>query len=168
MRADDLIKLTVRFVNRQSPRSTANEPVINQIQMKTICTIFIVALSLGAFAQVKPVKIVFDVTSKDTLVHQAALRHVSLMAQSYPQSTFEVVIYGGAIAMVESGKSTVAKGIKQLEKTPNVSFKVCEVTMKRFNVTKAQLLPSVGTVPDAIMEIAYKQGEGWGYIKEAH
>ncbi|HLZ17478.1 MAG TPA: DsrE family protein [Cyclobacteriaceae bacterium] len=136
--------------------------------MKTICAIFIFAFSSGVFAQVKPVKIVFDVTSKDTLVHQAALRHVSLMAQSYPQSPFEVVIYGGAIAMVENGKSTVANAIKLLEKTPNVSFKVCEATMKRYNVTKAQLLPSVSTVPDAIIEIVNKQGEGWGYIKEAH
>ena len=136
--------------------------------MKVIYTVFFCAFSLSAFAQAKPVRIVFDVTSKDTLVHQAALRHVSLMAQSYPQSTFEVVIYGGAITMVERGKSTVANGIMQLEKSPNVSFKVCEATMKRYNVTKAQLLPSVGTVPDAIIEIVNKQGEGWGYIKEAH
>ncbi len=135
--------------------------------MKTLTIVF-TFLAVGALAQTKPVKIVFDVTSSDTLVHQAALRHASLMAKSYPQSTFEVVIYGGAITMVETGKSTVSKSIKQLETIPNVSFKVCEVTMKRYNITKAQLLPSVGTVPDAIIEIATKQGEGWGYIKEAH
>ena len=121
-----------------------------------------------AFAQPKPVKIVFDITSKDTLTHQAVLRHVTGMAASYPQSTFEVVIYGGAISMALKGKSTVTKAIQKLESSPNVSFMVCEETMKRYNVEKSQLLPKMGTVPDAIMEIVIRQGEGWGYIKEAH
>ena len=127
-----------------------------------------VAFSFHVTAQTKPVKIVFDVTSGDTLVHQAALRHVSAMAAAYPQSTFEVVIYGGALPMVMKNKSSVTKGIQKLESSPNVSFKVCQETMKRFNVDKSQLLSSVGTVPDAIIEIVTKQGEGWGYIKEAH
>ena len=118
-------------------------------------------------AQTKPVKIVFDVTSSDTLTHQAVLRHVSGMAKAYPQSTFEVVIYGGALPMVMKSKSSVAKGIQKLENNSNVSFKVCEETMKRYSVDKTQLLPTVGTVPDAIIEIVTKQGEGWGYIKEA-
>ena len=89
------------------------------------------------------------------------------MAKAYPESKFEVVVYGGALPMVTAGKSTIAKGIKELEINKNVSFKVCEVTMKRHNVNKSQLLPSVQVVPDAIMEIVTKQGEGWGYIKES-
>ena len=65
-------------------------------------------------------------------------------------------------------KSTVSKSIQKLENSSNVSFKVCEETMKRYNVDKSQLLPKMGTVPDAILEIVTKQGEGWGYIKESH
>ena len=136
--------------------------------MERLITLLCVAFSFHVIAQTKPVKIVFDVTSGDTLVHQAALRHVSAMAVAYPQSTFEVVIYGGALPMVMKNKSSVTKGIQKLESSPNVSFKVCQETMKRFNVDKSQLLSSVGTVPDAIIEIVTKQGEGWGYIKEAH
>lgn len=135
--------------------------------MKTLSIVF-TFLAFGAMSQTKPVKVVFDITSADTLTHQAVLRHVSGMAKAYPQSTFEVVIYGGALPMVVKNKSSVAKGIQKLENSPNVSFKVCEETMKRYNVDKTQLLPSVGTVPDAIIEIVTKQGEGWGYIKEAH
>jgi hypothetical protein len=136
--------------------------------MWKIVTLLLLAGSFKMMAQTKPVKIVFDVTSQDTLIHQATLRHVSGMAKAYPQSIFEVVIYGGAISMVQNGKSTVAKNMKLLENNPNVSFKVCEETMKRYNITKAQLLPMVATVPDAIIEIVNKQSEGWGYIKEAH
>jgi hypothetical protein len=136
--------------------------------MWKIVTLLLLAGSFKMMAQTKPVKIVFDVTSQDTLIHQATLRHVSGMAKAYPQSIFEVVIYGGAISMVQNGKSTVAKNMKLLENNPNVSFKVCEETMKQYNITKAQLLPMVATVPDAIIEIVNKQSEGWGYIKEAH
>ena len=132
-----------------------------------ILILFFLLISAVAKAQTKPVKIVFDVTSKDTLTQQTAIRHVSLMAESYPQSYFEVVIYGGALNMVVNGKSTVTKAIQKLESNKKVSFKVCEYTMKRMGVDKSQLLPGVSTVPDGIIEIVTKQGEGWGYIKEA-
>lgn len=122
----------------------------------------------SASAQTKPVKIVFDLTSKDTLTQQTALRHISLMSESYPQSSFELVLYGGAMNMVVKGKSTMAKSIEKIMSNPKVSIVVCEYTMKRYNVDKSQLLPGVATVPDGILEIVNKQGEGWGYIKEAN
>ena len=133
-----------------------------------ILTAAFALISFGVMSQAKPIKVVFDVTSADTLTHQVVLRHVSGMAKAYPQSTFEVVIYGGALPMVLKNKSSVAKGIQKLEGTPNVSFKVCEETMRRNHVNKTELLPWIGTVPDAIVEIVTKEGEGWGYIKEAH
>ena len=136
--------------------------------MKTLfafCAL-VLFVSFTTTAQTKPVKIVFDITSKDTLAHQATLRHVSGMAKAYPDSEFEVVIYGGALPMVTKGKSTIAKGVQSLESNKNVSFKVCAVTMKRYNVDVSQLLPTVIVVPDAILEIVNKQSEGWGYIKE--
>ena len=119
-----------------------------------------------SFAQNAPAKIVFDITSKDTLAHQTVIRHVKGMAEAYPNVQLEVVIYGGALGMVMTDKSTEAKKIQELTKNKNVSFRVCEQTMKRYSVTKNQLLPGVATVPDAILEIVQKQSEGWGYIKE--
>ena len=136
--------------------------------MKTLFTTICIAFVLQVEAQTKPVKIVFDVTSADTLTHQAVLRHVSSMAVAYPQSTFEVVVYGSAMPMFVKGKSTVSKAIQKMESSPNVSFKVCEQTMARYKVDKSQLVGNVGTVPDGILEIVNKQAEGWGYIKEAH
>ena len=137
-----------------------------RISIVTSC--LLVLLPLFVLAQPEPVKILFDVTSDDSLVHQTAVRHVELMAAAYPQSQFEVVIYGKAISMALKDKSTVTKTVQKLADNPNVSFKVCEATMKRYNVDRSKLLPSMATVPDAIMEIVLKQGEGWGYIKEAH
>jgi uncharacterized protein len=121
-----------------------------------------------ASAQEKPIKVVFDITSKDTATHSAVVRHVTMMSKSYPQSTFEVVIYGGALPMVLSEKSTVQKKLSQLVTSKNVSFKVCAVTMSRWGATQANLIPGVAVVPDGILEIVTLQRAGYGYIKEAH
>lgn len=117
-------------------------------------------------AQENPVKIVFDVTSDNTKVHQAAVRHVKFMSRAYPDSQFEVVMYSGSINMVLKDKSSVAIDMEALAKDKNISFVICEGTMKRHKIEKSQLIPGVTTVPDGILEIIMKQKEGWGYIKE--
>jgi len=137
--------------------------------MKNIITAFALQMVVvAAVAQTNPIRVVFDITSKDTLAHQGALRHMALMAKSYPQSTFELVVYGSALPMFVKGQSTIEKAMAPLIGNKNVSFKVCSSTMKRYNVDKAQLITGVEVVPDAIMEIVIKQGEGWGYIKEGN
>jgi intracellular sulfur oxidation DsrE/DsrF family protein len=136
--------------------------------MKNYLILMLLAFSGIAYGQNKPVKIVFDVTSKDTLTHQAVLRHINGMASSYPNSSFEVVVYGAAVSMFQKDKSTVSKDIETASTKKNVSFVVCEQAMKRHNIDKSQLLPGIVMVPDGILEIVTKQGEGWGYIKEAH
>jgi len=122
----------------------------------------------AAVAQTNPIRVVFDITSKDTLAHQGALRHVAMMVKSYPQSTFELVVYGSALPMFVKGQSTIEKAMTPLISNKNVSFKVCSATMKRYKVDKTQLVDGVEVVPDAILEIVTKQGEGWGYIKEGN
>ena len=137
--------------------------------MKNIITAFALQMVVvAAVAQTNPIRVVFDITSKDTLAHQGALRHMALMAKSYPQSTFELVVYGSALPMFVKGQSTIEKAMAPLIGNKNVSFKVCSSTMKRYNVDKAQLITGVEVVPDAIMEIVIKQGEGRGYIKEGN
>ena len=120
------------------------------------------------FAQNKPVKIVFDVTSKDTVTHQAVLRHVDGMAKAYPDAKLEVVIYGGAWPMAVNGSNSNAGALEKLAKNDNISFKICGITMERFNVEESDLVTGVQVVPDAIIEIVNRQSEGWGYIKESH
>ncbi len=121
-----------------------------------------------AWGQAKPIKVVFDVTSSDESTHQSAMRHVKMMTKAYPESQFEVVIYSGALDMVLKDRSTIADDVIALKDNKNVAFLVCEATMKRRQVDASHLLAGVKTVPDGILEIVTKQGEGWGYIKEAH
>lgn len=128
----------------------------------------LIAFAQVGFSQAKNMQVVFDITSKDTADHQAILRHAGGTAKSYDNIKVEVVIFSGAINMVVKDKSVVADAIRNLASQKNISFKVCAVTMKRYGITKEDLIPGVEVVPDAILEIISKQAEGWSYIKEAH
>ena len=137
--------------------------------MKNILSIavFSILATAAAWAQdAASRKIVFDVTSADPTVQEMAIRHIGLMADTYPGIQLELVVYGGALPMYMKEKSTVGAKIAELSKNNNITFAACQGTMKRHNVDASQLLPGVSVVPDAIMEIVTKQGEGWGYIKE--
>lgn len=135
---------------------------------KKFALFFIILFPLFVMGQKKPYRILFDITSKDTLTHQAVLRHVSGMAMAYPDALLEVVIYGGAWPMVVSEKSSKTVTVKELAQNKNVSFKLCALTMERHGVKESELISGVSVVPDAIIEIVTRQGEGWGYIKESH
>ncbi len=117
-------------------------------------------------AQDPSVNILFDVTSSDVKVQEAAVRHVKMMSAAYPNSKFEVVMYGGSSQMAIKGKSTVEEQLQELVGRDNVSFVMCEGTLKRKEIDKADLIEGIGTVPDGIMELVTKQQQGWGYIKE--
>lgn len=116
-------------------------------------------------AQSKEYKVVFDLTSSDTADHQSLVRWLNLITKNNPNAQMEVVLYGQSLSMVTQGKSSVADEVQALTKNKNISFSVCEMAMKKHNLSKSDLIPGVGTVPDGITEIVQKQGQGWGYIK---
>lgn len=135
--------------------------------MKTLVNLVLLCLfSTMVLAQEKPIKIVFDVTSNDAKVHESAMRHMKLMAKSYPDSKFEMVMYSGAYGMVVKGESTVSEDMEALAKNKNVDFVVCQASLNRHKVEASQLVSGVRAVPDGILEIVQKQEKGWGYIKE--
>lgn len=135
---------------------------------KYLLTVIMLFGGLTIQAQADPVKVVFDVTSGDEKTQQSALRHLKMMKEAYPDSEFELVIYGKALPMVLKENTAFSEKVQELDGVDQVSIKVCEVTMARFKVDKSQLSEGVRTVPDAIMEIVRKQHEGWAYIKESH
>jgi intracellular sulfur oxidation DsrE/DsrF family protein len=139
--------------------------------MKKIRLLAILALlftSQVTLAQDSKYKVVFDITSKDSVNQQALIRQLGFIRKSNPDSKLEVVIYGQGLDLAIKGKSQQEAAVNQLIADKGVSFKVCAVTMKRYNIDKSQLLPGVEVVDDGIFEIISKQQEGWGYIKVAH
>ncbi|CAN5668655.1 hypothetical protein BH11BAC1_BH11BAC1_24420 [soil metagenome] len=118
-------------------------------------------------AQEAPYNVVFDVTSKDTLVHQMVIRWVKEITGTHPEANIEIVFYSKSLDMITRDKSVVTDDVVKFAANKNVTFKVCEVAMKNNNVEKSQLLQGVSTVPDGIYEIISRQHDGWGYIKAA-
>ena len=135
--------------------------------MKTfLTTLIVVILAFSASAQENPQKIIFDVTSTDTNVHQSTLLMMKVMSANYPNTLLEVMVYGKALPMLIKNQSTVAKDIAQFIDNDNVIFTACEVSMELiFHIGKEQLLDGVGTVKNAVPDIVLKQANGWGYIK---
>jgi intracellular sulfur oxidation DsrE/DsrF family protein len=113
-------------------------------------------------------KVVFDLTSKDTLDHKALLRWVGEISNANPEAKLEVVMYGQGVHMVKQGGSPVEPMITKVLQNKNVTFAVCAVALKAQGIAETQLIPGIVIVPDGIYEIVLKQKEGWGYIKAVH
>jgi uncharacterized protein len=138
--------------------------------MKKITVLLVVNLFFLSplFSQHSDYKVVFDITSKDSVNQQAVVREVNLIKTANPDAQIEVVVYGQGLNLVLKDKSLQAEAIEKLLTYKDVDFKICAVTMQRNNIDSAQLLPGVKIVPDGIYEIISRQKENWGYIKVAH
>ena len=133
--------------------------------MLGLCVLFL----HGTFAKAQSnYKVVFDVTSHDTVDHKLAVRWMNEVLNADPTAKVEAVFFGKSLDMLVKNKSVVEDGIAKLVANKNASFKVCKIAMKANNVDVSQLLPGIETVPDGIFEITSKQQQGWGYIKVSH
>lgn len=128
----------------------------------------ILLMSVFVNAQVNNYKVVFDMSSKDTVNQQAIVREIGLITGASPDAKLEVVIYGQGLDLAVKDRSPQQAAVEKLIADNKASFKVCAMTMKRNNIDKSQLVPGIEVVPDGIYEIISKQQQGWGYIKVGH
>jgi intracellular sulfur oxidation DsrE/DsrF family protein len=119
-------------------------------------------------AQTKNYRVVFDMSSRDTVNQQAIVREIGLITGANPDAKLEVVIYGQGLDLAVKDRSAQQSAVQKLIAEHKASFKVCAMTMARNHIDKDQLVTGVEVVPDGIYEIISKQQEGWGYIKVGH
>lgn len=119
-------------------------------------------------AEAKPYRVVFDLTSRDSLDQKAVMRWIKEIAASNPDAEMEVVMYGKGFELVMPDRSTMLPDVQTAVKNPKVAFKVCEIALRNNKLDKGQLIKEAQTVPDGIHEIVMKEQQGWGYIKVAH
>ena len=138
--------------------------------MKRIAFVLSITLwGLGlTYAQDYPYRVVFDLTSRDSLDQKAVMRWVNEITTENPKAELEVVMYGKGYELVMPEKSSYLSDVNSAVKNPNVSFKVCQVALKNNRVDRSQIIKEAQTVRDGILEIVTKQHEGWGYIKVGH
>src|SRR6478672_9600285 len=133
----------------------------------SLFTIVLLFVSQFLLAQ-KDYKVVFDLTSGDTLSQQTAIRWVNEIIKAEPTAQVEVVMFGKGLPLAVKDKSALANDVMSLATNKNVAFKVCAIALANQKIDKSQLLTGVQIVPDGIYEIVSKQQKGWGYIKVAH
>ena len=121
-----------------------------------------------AHAQAQPYRVVFDLTSRDSLEQKAVLRWLREVGTSSPNAQMEVVMYAKGFELVMPERSPYLAEVKAAIRNPNVKFVVCAIALKNNSVDKSQLLPEVAVVPDGIYELVSKQQDHWGYIKVMH
>jgi uncharacterized protein len=131
---------------------------------KFVFIVFLVALSSASFAQEKTHKIVFQLATSDTLMHQGLTRQLNNVLKHWPTAQIEVVVHNAGLDFMHIANSTVKNVVPELQ-ARGVVFAVCENTLRRKNVSKESIIAGAKFVPVGIAEIVEKQEEGFSYIK---
>ena len=134
---------------------------------KYLLLLSLLVSSFSLMAQQSDYKVLFDLTSRDTLDQKNIVRWLKEISEGNPGAKMEVVMYGKGLELVVKDKSYVSEEIGRLTTNKNISFKVCAIAMKNNSISRDQLIAGIDVVPDGIYEIISKQKEGWGYIKAA-
>lgn len=112
----------------------------------------------------EPLKIVFQLSTGDTMAHKALMKQIGNITSVEPDTKIEVVCHGPGLDMLRKDKSTVTAKVDEFS-GKGVVFNACEFSMKERNVTGEQILPWARFVKAGIIYIVTKQREGWSYIK---
>jgi len=115
-------------------------------------------------------RVVMDVSIEGTDRWEGILRNVDNLQKELgaPNLELEVVVYGKAwplAARPEKGGATEFHAKVEAAVRGGVRFAMCENTMKRHQLTKADLMPFMVTVPSAMGELVRRQTDGWAYLK---
>ncbi len=127
-----------------------------------LLTIFTV-LSLGSFAQHQR-KVVMQLTSSDTLVHQSLYKQLHHLREADSEIEIEVVCHGPGMSLLKKNNEQKLAAAQE-EAKGHLQFVACENTMREKKITKDQLASNVVFVKAGIIEIIDKQQAHWSYIK---
>ncbi len=119
-------------------------------------------------AQTKEHKVVFEISTADTADQRTVLRQINNVLKEAPNTKIELVCHGQAIFMLAKDKTVLADIMQELKDKQHVGFAACNNAMKRYNVDAGMLVTAANIVPNGIMEVVYKQEDGWSYIKAGH
>lgn len=112
----------------------------------------------------KKLKVVFQLTTADTLSQKALIKQLNNFLKAAPNAQLEVVCHNNGITFLQSNVTKQAEGIKALA-ARGVDFVACENTLRERKIDKKDLLPEISFVPAGVVEIVLKQDKGWAYIK---
>ena len=110
-------------------------------------------------------KVVIQLNTADTAAWSSTIGNIKNLQKIWPGAIqVEVVAHGKGLDLLVKAKTHLAAEVEALSKD-GVVFSACENSMKKHNVTKADLLMVAGTVPSGVAELVLKQELGWSYLK---
>ena len=112
-------------------------------------------------------RLVMQFTDADSLSQATVTGQVKNIRTAWPNAEIEVICHGPGLDLLMTSKSKASKAVTDWS-AQGVVFSACNNTMKRRNIKKEELLPSVQVVPSAMIELTLKQEEGWAYVKGGH
>ena len=137
---------------------------------KTISILFLNVMALlftnSIHAQaIKEHKVVIQLNTADTASWSSTIGNIRNLQKIWPNNiSIEVVAHGKGLDLIVANKTHLANDVNALSKE-GVVFAACENSMRKHNVTKADLLPVAITVPSGVAELVLKQEQGWAYLK---
>jgi intracellular sulfur oxidation DsrE/DsrF family protein len=137
---------------------------------KTISILFLSVMALlftnSIHAQaIKEHKVVIQLNTADTASWSSTIGNIRNLQKIWPNNiSIEVVAHGKGLDLIVANKTHLANDVNALSKE-GVVFAACENSMRKHNVTKADLLPVSITVPSGVAELVLKQEQGWAYLK---
>lgn len=136
---------------------------------KSILTLIVAVLSVTAInaqtmkAKSTQQKVVFQLSSNDTLVHKSLVKQLNNLLHALPDATIEVVAHGPGIELLYKN-APLANNLEKLH-AKGIVFLVCQNTLKEKQVDPTVLVPLCKIIPAGIAHIIIRQSEGWSYIK---
>lgn len=142
---------------------------------KFVSTILLVSLSCSVLraqsdsdvVDLKKHKVVIQFSDSDSLSQASVTGQVKNIRTAWPNAEVELVCHGPGLELLVTSKSKASKAVADWS-AQGVTFAACNNTMRRRNIKKEDLLPSVQIVPSAMIELVLKQEKGWAYVKGGH
>ncbi|WP_338875372.1 DsrE family protein [Spirosoma sp. SC4-14] len=110
-------------------------------------------------------RVVFQFVSPDVASQKALISNLKNLLAAWPEVEIEVVVHGPGISLVTTQQTQHARQLQTFADSHHVRFVVCENSLRSKQLSLADMLPFVETVPVAIVELILKQEQGWAYIK---
>ncbi|MBN8824199.1 MAG: DsrE family protein [Spirosoma sp.] len=110
-------------------------------------------------------RVVFQFVSPDDASQKALISNLKNLLAIWPEAEVEVVVHGPGIDLITASETRYAQPLQQFVDHHVVRIVVCENSLRSKQLTLDDMLPSVETVPVAIIELILKQEQGWAYIK---
>lgn len=135
----------------------------------------IVALLFSAMTLATPAaersqqhKVLFEFTSAGKEQNAAVLNNIENARKALGKDTqVTVVAHGPGIALLQKADNDSVERMRKLAKE-GVVFAACENTLKRKNISKADLVDFATTVDSGVAEVVRRQEAGWSYVKSGH